>query len=326
MHIPSKYGDVDVMDGNDQLGASGGWRLLGLGDSSWCFNGTGVKFPTRLSQALAWFLVLRGGAIRRAEIVEEFWPDAKPEDGQNQLRVTLSRLKSMLAAYPNAPVLSSDRFTVSIDLGAIPCVARDYGTLLARVEASSGSDKRAASLELVRLYGGVLLPEFDYQFFVGLRSYYQDKNVHYLGQTSKYLRRTGDFATAVDILQRSLSIDPMQEELYVMLFGIYAQMDRPLLIEKTLRNLIREMEAKLGDRPTARLERTIMLALPPRLRERMTATLNAPVGMVSSVYTPPVGPYENTFIPRVSEFTDLHGHVTSGLSRCVAVSGPGGSG
>jgi hypothetical protein len=118
----------------------------------------------------------------------------------------------------------------------------------------------------------------------------------------------------------------MQEELYVMLFGIYAQMDRPLLIEKTVLNLIREMEARIGDRPTARLEKTIMLALPPRLRDRMTEVLSTPLKTAESVDKPPVGPYENTYIPRYSEYSDLHGHVTSGLSRCIAVSGPPGSG
>jgi DNA-binding SARP family transcriptional activator len=314
------------MDGNDQQALSVGWRLLGLGDSSWYHNGSSVKFPTRLCQALAWYLVLHGRDVRRADIVEEFWPDAKPEDGQNQLRVTLSRLKSMLSAFPDAPKLTTDRFNVSIDIGSIPCIALNYGALLDRVEASSGSEKRTASIELVRLYGGDLLPEFDYQFFGQIRSRYQERNVHYLGCVSKDLKRTGDFVTAVDILQRALSIDPMQEELYVMLFGIYAQMDRPLLIEKTVLNLIREMEARIGDRPTARLEKTIMLALPPRLRDRMTEVLSTPLKTAESVDKPPVGPYENTYIPRYSEYSDLHGHVTSGLSRCIAVSGPPGSG
>jgi DNA-binding SARP family transcriptional activator len=314
------------MDGNDQQALSVGWRLLGLGDSSWYHNGSSVKFPTRLCQALAWYLVLHGRDVRRADIVEEFWPDAKPEDGQNQLRVTLSRLKSMLSAFPDAPKLTTDRFNVSIDIGSIPCIALTYGALLDRVEASSGSEKRTASIELVRLYGGDLLPEFDYQFFGQIRSRYQERNVHYLGCVSKDLKRTGDFVTAVDILQRALSIDPMQEELYVMLFGIYAQMDRPLLIEKTVLNLIREMEARIGDRPTARLEKTIMLALPPRLRDRMTEVLSTPLKTAESVDKPPVGPYENTYIPRYSEYSDLHGHVTSGLSRCIAVSGPPGSG
>ena len=314
------------MDGNDQQGLSVGWRLLGLGDSSWYHNGSSVKFPTRLCQALAWYLVLHGRDVRRADIVEEFWPDAKPEDGQNQLRVTLSRLKSMLSAFPDAPKLTTDRFTVSIDIGSAPCVALNYGALLDRVEASSGSEKRTASIELVRLYGGDLLPEFDYPFFGQIRSRYQERNVHYLGCVSKDLKRTGDFVTAVDILQRALSIDPMHEELYVMLFGIYAQMDRPLLIEKTVLNLIREMEARIGDRPTPRLEKTIMLALPPRLRDRMTEVLSTPLKTAESVDKPPVGPYENTYIPRYSEYSDLHGHVTSGLSRCIAVSGPPGSG
>ena len=314
------------MDGNDQQALSVGWRLLGLGDSSWYHNGSSVKFPTRLCQALAWYLVLHGRDVRRAEVVEEFWPDAKPEDGQNQLRVTLSRLKSMLSAFPDAPKLTTDRFNVSIDIGSIPCIALNYGALLDRVEASSGSEKRTASIELVRLYGGDLLPEFDYPFFGQIRSRYQERNVHYLGCVSKDLKRTGDFVTAVDILQRALSIDPMQEELYVMLFGIYAQMDRPLLIEKTVLNLIREMEARIGDRPTARLEKTIMLALPPRLRDRMTEVLSTPLKTAESVDKPPVGPYENTYIPRYSEYSDLHGHVTSGLSRCIAVSGPPGSG
>ena len=314
------------MDGNDQQGLSVGWRLLGLGDSSWYHNGSSVKFPTRLCQALAWYLVLHGRDVRRAEIVEEFWPDAKPEDGQNQLRVTLSRLKSMLSAFPDAPKLTTDRFNVSIDIGSIPCIALNYGALLDRVEASSGSEKRTASIELVRLYGGDLLPEFDYPFFGQIRSRYQERNVHYLGCVSKDLKRTGDFVTAVDILQRALSIDPMHEELYVMLFGIYAQMDRPLLIEKTVLNLIREMEARIGDRPTPRLEKTIMLALPPRLRDRMTEVLSTPLKTAESVDKPPVGPYENTYIPRYSEYSDLHGHVTSGLSRCIAVSGPPGSG
>lgn len=314
------------MDGNDQQALSVGWRLLGLGDSSWYHNGSSVKFPTRLCQALAWYLVLHGRDVRRADIVEEFWPDAKPEDGQNQLRVTLSRLKSMLSAFPDAPKLTTDRFNVSIDIGSIPCIALNYGALLDRVEASSGSEKRTASIELVRLYGGDLLPEFDYAFFGQIRSRYQERNVHYLGCVSKDLKRTGDFVTAVDILQRALSIDPMQEELYVMLFGIYAQMDRPLLIEKTVLNLIREMEARIGDRPTARLEKTIMLALPPRLRDRMTEVLSTPLKTAESIDKPPVGPYENTYIPRYSEYSDLHGHVTSGLSRCIAVSGPPGSG
>ena len=326
MHITRKYGDVDVMDGNDRLASSDGWRLLGLGDSSWCFDGKSVKFPTRLCLALAWFLVLRGGDVRRAEIVEEFWPDAKPEDGQNQLRVTLSRLKSVLSTHPGAPALVTDRFVVSINIGDIPCVAREYGLLLSRVEASSGAEKRATSLELVRLYAGELLPDIDSPWINRLRHVYQNQNVFYLGGLSKHLHRNGDFATAVEILQRALSIDPMQEELYVMLFGIYAQMDRPLLIEKTVLNLIREMEARLGDGPTQRLQNTIQLALPPRLRERISTVLDTPADSGVTVYKPPVGPYENLFIARVGELSDLHGHISNGLSQCVAVSGPPGCG
>ncbi len=314
------------MDGNDQQAASVGWRLLGLGDSSWCYNGVSIKFPTRLCSALAWYLVLRGGDIRRAEIVDEFWPGAKPEDGQNQLRVTLSRLKSVLSTHPDAPSLVSDRFHVRIDIGNIPCVARDYGILLSRVEGMKGSDQRKASLELVRLYAGELLPDMDYPWINRLRSQYQSRNVYYLGGLSKYLQRSGDFATAVEILQRSLSIDPMQEELYVLLFGIYAQMDRPLLIEKTVLNLIREMESRLGDRPTERLQQTIQLALPPRIRERMSTVMRNQADTNIQVYAPPVGPYENPFIARVSEMNDLDGHVRNGLSRCVAISGPPGSG
>ncbi|MFM7186808.1 MAG: hypothetical protein ACKO14_03230, partial [Armatimonadota bacterium] len=198
--------------------------------------------------------------------------------------------------------------------------------LLSRVEASSGAEKRAASLELVRLYAGELLPDIDSPWINRLRHVYQNQNVFYLGGLSKHLQRNGDFATAVEILQRALSIDPMQEELYVMLFGIYAQMDRPLLIEKTVLNLIREMESRLGDGPTQRLQNTIQLALPPRLRERMSTVLDTPADSGVTVSKPPVGPYENPFIARVGELSDLHGHISNGLSQCVAVSGPPGCG
>lgn len=278
------------MDGNDQLKGSEGWKLLGLGDTSWYYNGVSVKFPTRLCLAVAWYLVLRGCEVRRAEVVSEFWPDAKPEDGQNQLRVTLSRLKSVLASHPDAPTLISDRFVVSIDIGNIPCLARDYGLLLSRVEKATGAERRSSSLELVRLYAGELLPDIDYPWLNRLRSQYQSRNVYYLGGLSKHLQRTGDFVTAVEILQRSLSIDPMQEELYVLLFGIYAQMDRPLLIEKTVLNLVREMESRLGDRPTERIQQTLQLALPPRLRERMETVLRKPDDHSASTSVPPVGP------------------------------------
>lgn len=78
--------------------------------------------------------------VKRENLMDIFWPDLSLSQAQNQLRVSLSHLKSLLHLHPDMEWIVTDRETVSIK-GDIQCDAWSYLSTLqaAYAECLSGT-------------------------------------------------------------------------------------------------------------------------------------------------------------------------------------------
>jgi LuxR family maltose regulon positive regulatory protein len=91
---------------------------------------TGPGLRRQRVRTLLAVLVLRG-RIRRAELVELLWPDLAPDNGPQNLRVTLSRLRTCLgSAVHESPDIWIRTDGQVLELVGLPLVETDYGMLV----------------------------------------------------------------------------------------------------------------------------------------------------------------------------------------------------
>lgn len=107
-----------------------------------------VRFPGRKASSLLAYLALSPGRFHTREaLAEMLWPDAPRASQLHNLRLTLSRLRSLLA--PDDALLDTDRLSVRLDPAAFTTDVAEFEKAVAR------SDIRTARA----LYVGPLLPD-----------------------------------------------------------------------------------------------------------------------------------------------------------------------
>lgn len=80
-----------------------------LGAPQWLLDGAPVKgFVTRKAEALLSYLVINRYAHQRSALAALFWPEMAEEHAQNNLRRTLSNLRTLVGSH-----LLIDRQTVA---------------------------------------------------------------------------------------------------------------------------------------------------------------------------------------------------------------------
>ncbi|HVK02867.1 MAG TPA: AAA family ATPase, partial [Armatimonadaceae bacterium] len=126
----------------------GGWRIEMLGGLRVrCRDRTLARFPSRKAAALLAYLALNPGRFHaRDALAEMLWPDAPRASQLHNLRLTLSRLRGMLA--PDDALLDADRLAVRLDPDAFTTDVAEFEDAVAR------KDPDAARA----LYAGPLLP------------------------------------------------------------------------------------------------------------------------------------------------------------------------
>lgn len=125
------------------------WRIEMLGGLRVLHGETELsRFPTRKAASLLAYMALNGREAHPREVLAEmFWPDADADAQRNNLRLTLTRLRSVFE--PDA-VLETDRFAARLRWEMFTTDIADFEAAVARRDATTAR----------RLYRGPLLPGF----------------------------------------------------------------------------------------------------------------------------------------------------------------------
>ena len=115
---------------------SGIWRIEMLGGLRAARGDRPVlRFPTRKTALLLAYLALHPGRFHpREALAEMLWPDVPQEAQRHNLRLTLSRLRTVFS--PDT-LIEADRLTVRLNPAAFTTDVREFEQAVARNDAST---------------------------------------------------------------------------------------------------------------------------------------------------------------------------------------------
>ncbi len=319
-----------------------------------CFLGPGVltdpqgqpvALRSRKQLALLVYLLSEYDTVHsRESLMALFWPTEPRASAQNNLRFTLSQLRSLgekitAQGSGGSELLQADRYTVQIEPAwVLRADVNAFYHLLERTWQHKHGNRdqcaacQSALAQAVQLYQGEFLagfvlddcPAFEEWLFM------QRERLHVLvGEAYRdlatYAETQGDLGGARSFVQRQLELDPLREPAYRQQMRILARLGErsaALAVFERCRHLLHE-ELGLDPEPeTLALHMKLLNAETPR----------SPVARPAAAKHPPPPAHHNlpqlltSFIGREQEIEQLQQRLAQPDYRLLSIIGPGGIG
>lgn len=194
-----------------RLGESTTLQIHLLGDFRVLYAGhpvVGLRRP-RLQSLFAWLVLRAGSPQSRVGLAGRFWPESSQEQAHTNLRKTLLELRRALPDHDR--YLCSDRATVEWRSDA------PFSLDVMAFEQAATEDIGRA----IALYSGDLLPDCYDDWVVGERERLQRIYLSLLKEGVTQAEATGDVRTAIEYAERLRQLEPLREETYRTLIGLY---------------------------------------------------------------------------------------------------------
>lgn len=317
-------------------------------------NGQPIPMRSRKQLALLVYLATEHqNTHSRETLLALFWPEETTTGAQNNLRVTLSRLRELAgklgaADVPPGELLITDRTHVQLHPAWIDRADTNHFHRLldgtrqhAHASRSQCTDCQEALIAAVQLYQGNFLegfglddcPAFEEWLFM------QRERRHLLvieayGDLAAYAEANGNLAAARGFAQRQIEIDPLREPAYRQQMRILAKQGERSLALTTFERCRTVLREELGLDPepeTLSLHAQILKSGVPGSTGDEQPRADAGrflAGSPAVVATPHANlPQQLTpFIGREEDLAQFQQRLQAGDSRLLSIVGPGGMG
>ena len=242
------------------------------------------------------------------------WPDTTETESLGALRRSLSELRAALPAADGCEWVISARGELQWNLDA------PYWLDVEEFERGLRQSTAAALHRAVELYAGDLLPALGDEWAVVERERLRQSQLDALGQLAAHHRALGEYETAVDLLRRLLTMDPLAEAAHRDLIALhYLNGDRASALAAYER-LRATLQTELGVEPMP--ETQAVAEAVDNGRPLPSAPLRSPRAKAQRKATSyPIGRETE-----MAELAALWESAADGHGRCVVVSGEAGVG
>ena len=310
---------------------------------------TGQAIPMRSRKQLALLVYLATEhqiAHSRESLQALFWPAESTAVAQNNLRVTLSRLREWAGkvagtASPASEVLIIERSTVQFHPDWVARV--DVNLFTQHLESTRQHRHstrqqcghcQAALRAAVQLYRGEFLAGFALDDCPALEEwlFMQRERLHMLvleaySDLASYAESNGELTVARDFAQRQIEFDPLREPAYRQQMRILVKQGERGLALATFERCRTLLRAELGLDPDPET-----LSLHQQLLEGEGTAQTQPGSPSAPASDAVVAPRHNlpqqltSFIGREAELAQLRQRLQEGAARLITLVGPGGMG
>jgi len=189
---------------------------------------TPINKMRRKPASLLLYLVTRPNyTATREQVLEDLWPDGDPDSGANSLNQSLYFIRREIDPWYEVDV-SHDYISFEAELLWLDpdLVSVASGEFLARSRAvPSRSGSPTEYLGLISSYGGQFCPEFEYEdWAITWRSRVHAAYLDFGHRSIGCLADAGELATARDIADLVLGVDPSARDVERKLVWIYAKL------------------------------------------------------------------------------------------------------
>jgi DNA-binding SARP family transcriptional activator len=149
----------------------------------------------------------------KEQIAAALWPDMSPSKASSNFHINLYRARR--AIFPTAVILEQGQYKVNPTINIWFDVV-EFEHLSSQAESLPLNDETKATnlRQASELYKGPFMGEFYSEWTEIRRRELEDKYVKALSQLANYHSSRGEYATAISYLEKSLAIDPYQDEVY----------------------------------------------------------------------------------------------------------------
>ena len=179
--------------------------------------------PLGLLQAL---IALGGRDVAATRLCECLWPDSEGDLAGRNLNITVHRLRLFLQSR-NAVLQHDGKLTLNERLCSVDAWEFERlvnGSIEGMGTASKTGDPEAQLRAALGLYAGHFLArESDETWMLAPRLRLKSKFERLVATLSAHLEHQRRFADAIEICQRALELDPLNELLYRQLMGCYLE-------------------------------------------------------------------------------------------------------
>jgi predicted ATPase/DNA-binding SARP family transcriptional activator/DNA-binding CsgD family transcriptional regulator/Flp pilus assembly protein TadD len=286
----------------------------------------GSAWRLRKSASLVKLLALSSGhRMHREQVLDMLWPDLGSRAAANNLRQALHAARRALE-----PDRAADsRYLASQNESLALCPRGDLWVDVNAFEAAVATARRsrdtAAYRVALELYPGELLPDDRYEEWVDNRR--QELGGTFfsvLFELASLYEEHGEYGRGVETLQRSLSVEPTNEEAHAGLMRLHALSGKQKAALSQYEQLRKVLSRQFGTEPTVTTR---------RLREEIAAGEFPP-----SLHSPAAPPQEGasdlsrhnlparrtSFVGREREMVELKRSIS--MTRLMTLTGAGGSG
>ena len=208
-----------------------------------------ISWRTYKAQELFLFLLLhRRQLMRKDLLLEILWPDIEFKRGYTQLYTAVYQIRKTLAALRIPLLLTSNENGYKLEGRELLLDTEVWERGIAALPAIADSTI-ARHLELVELYRGDYLAEYDYIWAENERQRLRYLWYDHISGVAAYLRGSQRLAEAISIYTRVVEKFPLAEDIHFELIQLYSQFGDPESGEKHYTGLRQIMNEELGSDP-----------------------------------------------------------------------------
>lgn len=317
-------------------------------------DGQPIPMRSRKQLALLVYLATEHHIVHSREaLLALFWPEEKTAAAQNNLRVTLSRLRELArkltpTKLPAAELLIIDRNRIQLHpawrdevdvnrfIHLLEETRRHAHTFRSQCASCQVVLREAVQLYQASFLAGLALddcPALE-EWLLIQRERLQLLALEAYSDLTTYAEANGDLVAARGFAQRQLEINPLREAAYRQQMRILSkQGERTLALGYFVRcrTLLQEELGLDPELETIALYEQLLMTSPPSASaaEGLHRAAGAFLVDTSAVYAPPhtnLPPQLTPFIGREEELAELQVRLTAPTYRLLTIVGPGGIG
>jgi DNA-binding SARP family transcriptional activator len=216
---------------------------------------SGVKPQRKPLELLKVLLLSDGEPLGAVELADRLWPDSDGDTGRNSLQVAVHRLRRLLRCEP-ALIMQDRKLRLDgrlcwVDVWAFEREARELSELPV---GSSQFAERA--IQILRLYRGHLFAhEPEQQWMLAARDRVRRCWLDLVRRLGQHHELRCEWSRACALYQRTLDLDPLEEETYRRLMLGQQKMGERIQALNTYLRCRQQLSAGLGVKPSQETER-----------------------------------------------------------------------
>ena len=180
---------------------------------------TDVEWRSSRAKEIFFYLLTYPDGRTKDQITTALWPELSPAKGSSNFHINLFRARRAL--FPGIFSLEDGRYRINSDLRVWFDVA-EFEQLIAKAGKYPHDEKGDSDFErAVELYSGPFLTEFYTEWVEVRRRELEYAYLKILSLLADIHAKKGNISRAVTLLEKSISIDPYQEDTYYRIIRLH---------------------------------------------------------------------------------------------------------